>query len=127
MNPLVLLIRLSLSAKSFKDTISQEAEEFDQQHDIKSPGAKKMAWLLVAGKAVLVCSIMGDGFPLDLLPGIVTLAGKLGWLGVLIVLAAASAIVLVLISQNEKEEQRQKIQGEELQQVRRQDPFLPDR
>ena len=124
MNPIVLVIRLILSAKSFKDTISQEAEEFDQQHDIKSTGAKRMAWLLVAGKTVLVCSIMGDGFPLDLLPGIVTLAGKLGWMGVLIVLAVASAIVLVLISQSEKEEQRQEIQAEEMRDIRRQDPFL---
>ena len=139
MNPILLLIRLVLSAKSFQAQVNEEAEDFDQEHDIRSPGAKRMAWLLMAGKVILVMSVMGE-FPLDLLPGIVTLAEKLGWLGVLGVLGTVLAGLLILISESEKEDQRVEIHSDQAierqkqesqtrrqyRQRRRDSPFLPD-
>ena len=124
MNFILIVFRFLIEAKNYKSQIAEQAEEFDQTHGIQSPAAKRMAWLLMALKVVAISSIMGE-FPfLDILPGIVTFGEKLGWMGVLIVLAVASAIVLVLISQGEKEEQRQEIQAEEIRDIRRQDPFL---
>lgn len=139
MNPILLLVRLVLSAKSFQTQVNEEAEDFDQEHDIRSPGAKRMAWLLMAGKVILVMSVMGE-FPLDLLPGIVTLAEKLGWLGVLGVLGTVLAGLLILISESEKESQRVEIHSDQAierqkqesqtrrqyRQRRRDSPFLPD-
>jgi len=124
MNFILIVFRFLIEAKNYKSQIAEQAEEFDQTHGIQSPAAKRMAWLLMALKVVAISSIMGE-FPfLDILPGIVTFGEKLGWMGVLIVLAVASAMVLVLISQGEKEEQRQEIQAEEIRDIRRQDPFL---
>lgn len=139
MNPILLLIRLVLSVKSFQTQVNEEAEDFDRQNGIKSPGAKRMAWLLMAGKVILVMSVMGE-FPLDLLPGIVTLAEKLGWLGVLGVLGTVLAGLLVLISESEKEDQRVEIHSDQAierqkqesqtrrqyRQRRKNSPFLPD-
>jgi len=139
MNPILLLIRLFLSVKSFQTQVNEEAEDFDQEHDIRSPGAKRMAWLLMAGKVILVMSIMGE-FPLDLLPGVVTLAEKLGWLGVLGVMATVLAGLLIFISESEKEDQRVEIHSDQAiarqkqesqtrrqyRQRRKNSPFLPD-
>ena len=140
MNFILIVFRFLIEAKNYKSQISEQAEEFDQTHNIQSPAAKRMAWVLMALKVVAISSIMGE-FPfLDILPGIVTLGEKLGWFGVLMVLVAASVVALIMIAQGEKDEQRIQVHSQlsverQKQQVinrraqrqrRKNSPFLPD-
>ena len=140
MNFILIVFRFLIEAKNYKSQISEQAEEFDQAHNIQSPAAKRMAWMLMALKVIAISSIMGE-FPfLDILPGIITLGEKLGWFGVLMVLVAAAAVVIALVAEDEKEEQRSEAHSQQsaerqkqqavnrrAQRQRRKDsPFLPD-
>ena len=107
MNPL-LLVRLFLSLKDYQKQISQEAQKFDQENQIKSPATRKMAHFVLAGKIILTAMVLGE-LPIDVLQ-LGGLTEKLGWMGVLLVAGVAVFGLLAMISIQEKDQQRATIQ-----------------
>jgi hypothetical protein len=128
MNP-ILLIRLLLSLKSYQKQISQEAQKFDQENQIKSPTTRKMAHVVLGGKIILTAMIFGE-LPIDILQ-LGGVAEKLGWMGVLLVSGVAIFGFLAMVSIQEKDDQRSKIQRQpspitEQDQLENVVEFIPD-
>jgi hypothetical protein len=108
MNP-ILLVRLLFSLRDYQKRINQEADEFDQKHDIvDSPTTKKMSHLMIGVKVILTAMVLGD-LPIDFLD-LSGISAKLGWMGVLLVSGVLLFGFLALMAIQEKDDRRAEVQ-----------------
>ena len=99
------LFRTISTVRDFQQQISEEAAEYDQEHQVEAKITKQISKVVVFGKVVGTAMAFSE-LPIDLFPGLEGWEARIEAFGVVMFLGASLLGYLALNGESEKQSQR---------------------